>query len=165
MPPKFDLPEDKPEIPVCEHKFNKATEIQTEYSDDLCERVVEHGQHGLFIEGFAGKEKVCMDSICKWLSNPIDYPEFNSAVKVSISASIHFWNELLLHSLNHFDLCGSAVPVIRQILADIMKSTPKELRDGLFNNLHQKSAEELEAEEKGKQQVKLVDAMTGGAVS
>lgn len=158
---KYDLPEEKPEFPECQHDFNKSTIIQTEYTDDLCVRVVEHGRNGLFIEGFAGKENVCMDSICQWLSNPEKYPEFNSAVKVSISASIHFWNELLLHSLKHFHLCGSAVPVIRQILADIMKSTPKELREGLFNNLHQKTAEEIEREKSLSLEAGFLDAVTG----
>jgi len=128
---KYDLPpedEEKPVKPECVHYFNKSTIIQTKYTNDLCMRVIEHGQSGLFIEGFAGREQVCMDAMCQWLSNPKEYPDFNSAVKVSISASIHYWNELLLHALNHFDLFGSSVPVIRQILSDIMKSTPKELR-------------------------------------
>jgi len=68
---KYDLPpedEEKPIKPECVHYFNKSTIIQTEYTDDLCMRVIEHGQSGLLIEGFAGREQVCMDAMCQFQS-------------------------------------------------------------------------------------------------
>ena len=61
---------------LCAHEFVKSTKILRDYSNDLCNKVIEHGRKGLLIEGFSGKYNVCTDAICKWLSEPEKYPDF-----------------------------------------------------------------------------------------
>ena len=144
--PNRDMNEDKkPEHDKCIHEFDEQQDIIRDYSPQLCTKVIAHGRSGLFIEGFAGKYNVCMDTMCKWLSNVKEYPEFNSAVKISISACIHYWNEELNHAITSSD--WQSVTPIKGILSEIMKSTPKQLREGLFNNLINKSAEDIAREE------------------
>ena len=125
----------------CVHSFKKLDDIKRDYHPIFCQYVIEHGRGGLLIEGFSGKYNICMDMICKWLSSPTEYADFNSAVKISISASIHYWNEELQHSISNGNWEG--VRAIKAILADIMRSTPRQLREGLFNNLVVQNADDI----------------------
>lgn len=139
--------EDVAPPPKCEHVFEHDSDIITEYSTELCEKVIEYGRGGMLIEGFSGKFKVCTNAICRWLSLPKEYPEWDSAVKISVSACVHYWQEELHHAMDQTD--WTAVQNIRMILADINKSMPKQLREGLFDNL-QKPDPAIEANEKDK---------------
>jgi hypothetical protein len=144
----------------CEHVFVKDLGVIRGYSSDLCNKVIEHGRNGLFIEGFSGRYNVCMDEICRWLSEPEGYREFCSAVKISVSACIHYWNEELTYAIGNGD--WSAVTAIRGMLSEIMRSTPKALRENLFNNLNVKDAEEIAEHNENMKQAELMNAMLGG---
>jgi hypothetical protein len=146
----------------CQHYFSTHKEIIREYSTDLCTKVIEHGRNGLFIEGFSGRYNVCMDEICKWLSNPDEYSDFCSAVKISVSAAIHYWNEELNHAINNTD--WQAVTAIRGMLSEIMRSTPKALRENLFNQLSSNSAEDVAKHNENIKQAELMNAMLGGNI-
>jgi hypothetical protein len=124
----------------CEHIFEQSTEIIRAYNFDLCSMVITHGQNGLFIEGFSGRYNVCFNAICDWLSSsdPI-YDDFKSACKISVSACIHFWNEELNHAV--MERNWAAVAAIKTILADIMKSMPKGLRENMLADLAPEDAE------------------------
>lgn len=154
-----DMPDSPPKREQCHHEFIQDYAIIDVYSDDLCEKVIEYGRQGLFIDGFAGRYNVSIVAMCNWLSKPDEYPKFNAAIKISHSACIHYYNQELLHSIQ----CGDwqAVANIKSILAEIMKTTPKELRENLYNNLRVKTPEELEAEQKAQSHTILLGAMTG----
>lgn len=147
---------------ACQHYFSDDKEVIREYSADLCVKVIEHGRSGLFIEGFSGRYNVCMDEICRWLSNPDEYGNFCSAVKVSVSASIHYWNEELNHAISNAD--WQAVTAIRGMLSEIMRSTPKALRENLFNHLSSDSAEDVARHNNNIKQAELMNAMLGGNI-
>jgi hypothetical protein len=107
--------------------------IIKKYNPKLCSWVIQHGQEGMFIEGFCGRYNICVDSMNKWLSdknkkNEYIYFEFRSAVKISQSACLHYWNSRLQHAIKNFVLESSLIPVIRTIIADIIKTTPTPLR-------------------------------------
>lgn len=152
----------KEEKQKCVHTFVDGNTIQTEYTPDLCDKVMEYGKQGFLIEGFSGRYNVCTDAMCKWLSKPDEYPEFNSAVKISISACIHYWQHELQFALEQGDY--QAVQVIRSIISDMMKSTPKQLRENLFDTLHRKTAEELAEENDDNRLKSFMGAVTGNNI-
>lgn len=160
---KYDLPEEsvkKDPPPICEHKFDDVKKTITEYADHLCLLLIKHGQSGFFIEGFSGRHGVSLIAICEWLSNSTKYPDFNSALRVAHSACIHYYNEELIHAIKLGD--WQAVAQIKSILEGIMKTTPKELREGLLSNLKQKTYEEIEDEQKRADREKFKDELRGG---
>lgn len=154
----------KPTVIPCNHEFVKYEGIIREYSPELCELIINHGRQGKFIEGFFGKYNICTDEFCKWLSNKEDKPEyrdFQSAVKISISASIHYWNEVFNFAIDNFIEYAQIIPVIRNILSDIMKSTPKELRENLYDNLQRETADEKSKKVEMKEELDFFAAIKG----
>lgn len=145
---KYDLPEEKEQPPECPHNFNKSTIIQTEYTDDLCDMIIEYGRQGYNIDGFAGRYNICVNSLCEWLSQPEKYPQFDSAVKIAQSAVIHYLNEELQHNIKLGD--WQAVANIKAIINECMKAMPKRLTDNMYNNLKLKTPEQLEEEKRFK---------------
>lgn len=146
----------------CNHVFENEDKIIKEYSPEICEWVIEHGKNGYYIEAFSGKYNVAVDSMTEWLSTPKgEYEDFKSAFKISISAALYYWNQELIHALDHMDTCADKIPHIRSILADIMKSTPKALREMQFNNLRPKTAQEIEAEKENEKQKEFLDSVQG----
>ena len=156
---KYDLPEAPVAREPCTHTFANVKKVRTEYGDDLCEKVINYGREGKRIEAFAGKFNVCVNKMCEWLSNPQKYPEFDSAIKVSQSACIHYWLEELQHAISACD--WQAVAQIRSILSDLNKYIPKELSEGLFNNLKQQSAEDRVEEARQDKLRAFMGASTG----
>lgn len=153
-----------PEIPKCEHVFRNLDKVITEYSPEIDEWVINHGRFGYYIEGFCGEYNVSVDEMMKWLSSPVgEYEEFKTAVKISISASLAYWNQELMHAIKERDF--QVINIIKSILADIMRSTPKELRNMQFNNLINKTPEEIAAEEKQKAEENLQKAFRGKTIN
>ena len=155
----YDLPTDPLPPEKCSHTFAPIKDIQKDYTDDLCEKVIKYGREGKLIEGFAGRFNVCPNSMCKWLSEPDKYPDFDSAVKISVSACIHYWLEELQHAIESGD--WQYVGLVRNILSDIMKSMPKELREGLFDRLDRESAEDKSKRERNESMGAFVSSVTG----
>jgi len=156
---KYDLPEAPVAREPCAHTFANVKKVRTEYGDDLCEKVINYGREGKRIEAFAGKFNVCVNKMCEWLSNPQKYSAFDSAVKVSQSACIHYWLEELQHAISACD--WQAVAQIRSILSDLNKYIPKELSEGLFNNLKQRTADDLARENELKTEEGFFSALGG----
>ncbi len=151
-PPKYDkvvLPVEKevpvkPEIPKCEHVFNDNLELITEYTDGLCEKVIRHGQEGYIIESFCGRFGICSKTFnTVWLDRERpEYAKFRSAVKTSMSAVIYYFNAELIHAIKNYDTLGSSINVLKGIISDFMKSTPKALRDLQFEDVNAQETEE-----------------------
>lgn len=165
---EYRIPKDekKPELPEYKASYHSKKGIISDYSEELCEWVIEHGQAGFLIEGWCGKYSVCVDSMNKWLSEKdakgnYTYPEFRSAVKISQSACLHYWCGLLNHSIQNFMVAGSMIPIIRNIISDIIKTTPTPLRDMQFDNLHTETQEQIDRRNKSQNQAGFVDALTG----
>lgn len=135
---KFD--DDKPPQKPREAKFSDSLDIITDYDDSFCELVIKHGRQGLFIEQFSGKHNICFKMINSWLSDTDTYSKFDSAVKISISACLHFWMTRLMDAINNGD--WDAVPVLSQIVNNLTKSIPKELRSNLLNDLTPETSEQ-----------------------
>lgn len=155
--------EELPELKVCPHNFIDTTTIIREYTNELCDKVIEYGREGKLIEGFAGKYNICMDAMCEWISKEKEYPDFNSAVKIAVSACVHYWMEELQYAIQKRD--WNAVAVIRSILDGLTKSIPKELREGLFTNLKMETAEDRSSQAEDEKQRKLMEAMNGNSNS
>lgn len=151
----------KPPIP-CEHKFEHGKKFLSEYNADYCDLIIEHGKKGLYVEGFCGKYNISVDAMMEWLSaTSHEYDDFKVSFKISISAALHYWNEELIHALSNMETCGEKVSHIKSILSDIMKYTPKSLRDMQFNNLRTKTQTELAHEKDIEVQNEFVDAIKG----
>jgi len=162
---KYDNYDDRDErdaLPQCEHVFNNQDKVITEYSEEICDWLIDYGRHGYHIRGFCGKYNICVNAMGRWLSaEDGKYEEFKSAVTISVSAATHYWNEELIHALKNMNTCGESLPLIRGILSDIMKYTPKNLQDMSFNNLKVKTAEELERENRQKEEEETYNAFRG----
>jgi hypothetical protein len=129
----------------CEHTFTTGKNIRREYSPDLCDNIIDHGRSGLYLHGFAGKYNISVIDMCDWLSKPKEYPDFVTAVRISHSACIHYYNEELLHFMTLQD--WAAVAQVKATLAELMKVTPKELTEGLYSNLSVQTAASIQEEE------------------
>ena len=86
--------------------------------------------------------------MCNWISKTavninegIYQPDFHSAVKISISACIHYWDKRLMDEINSEN--WDAVPVIKSILNGLMRTTPDQLTKDLYNNLHSDTAQDI----------------------
>ena len=154
--------EEKKPSPSCSHVFEKSTDIIWEYSPDLCDKVIEYGRQGKLIEGFAGRYNVSVNAMCEWLSKVGEYPEFDDAIKISVSACVHYWTEELQHNMDLQE--WTAVSHIRSILADLNKSMPKALRENLYNNLTQQSAEDKAQKQETDNLKAFINSATGGNV-
>ena len=104
----------------------------------------------------------------EWIESPDElYKNFKSAVNISISASLHYWNHELTHAIEHRDT--DMIATLRGIVSDIMKSTPKILRNKQFEGLETpeergiRLAREAE-EERIKSSKDFMSAATGGHV-
>jgi hypothetical protein len=152
-----------PPPPVkCEHIFENEANIIKDYDPEICNWVIEHGKQGYYIEAFQGKYNVSVDAMMDWLSSPKgQFEDFKNAFKISISASLYYWNQELIHALDNMDTCADKIPHIRSILADIMKSTPKALREMQFNNLRPKTAQEIADEQESLKQKEFIESIQG----
>jgi hypothetical protein len=63
----------------------------TEYEKEYCEMLIEHMANGLSYESFAGKLRVCRDTLYNWEKL---FPEFSYSKKVGKEASLLKWEEL-----------------------------------------------------------------------
>lgn len=154
----------KPITINCSPKFHNSKIIITEYTSDLCEKIIEHGRQGHFIETFSGAYNVCSDKMGDWINKKDDnrYDEFRSAVKISQSATLHYWNCELINAVKNYKDLGSLIPSLRGILSDIMKTTPKGLRDLQFDNLiAPDTPEERKTKNKSDELKKLQSAFMG----
>lgn len=145
---KYDLP---PRLKMQSSNKNdefEHIEIIIDYTDELCSKVINHGKDGYLIDGFAGRYNICVDKMCNWISKTavninegIYQPDFHSAVKISISACIHYWDKRLMDEINSEN--WDAVPVIKSILNGLMRTTPDQLTKDLYNNLHSDTAQDI----------------------
>jgi hypothetical protein len=118
-------------------QFAQSLKIERDYDDSLCEKVIEHGRQGYFFESFSGRYNICQEALISWLNdkeNP-NFEDFRSAVKISMSACLHYWNCKLNCALDNFNNLGGSVPVLKSMISDIMKGMPKGLRAFQFENL------------------------------
>ena len=146
--------------PSCTHSFIEGTEICREYTADLCDKIIEHGRAGLYLHGFAGKYNISVIDMCNWLSKPKDYPDFATAIRISHSACIHYYNEELLHYIGKQN--WDAVSSVKSTLAELMKVTPKELTEGLYSNLAVQTSAEIQAEEQREKDAEFQQNILGG---
>ena len=155
---------ENPKAPECEHIFSLENTIIRDYTIDLCDKIIKHGREGYFIESFSGRYNICTESMVNWINSKDnkEYDDFRSALKISMSASFHYWNCELIHALKNFSELGASIPVLRGILGDIVKTMPKGLRDMQFENLvAPDTPEQRELKEKmGKDKI-LYESMRG----
>ena len=145
---KYDLPTRlKTQMHDKNNEF-EPIEIIVDYTEELCSKVINYGKDGYLIDGFAGKYNICVDSMCNWISKTASNinqgmykPDFHSAVKISISACIHYWNNRLMDEISAEN--WDAVAVIKSILNGLMRTTPDQLTKGLYNNLHSDTAQDI----------------------
>jgi hypothetical protein len=148
------------DITTCNHDFFNH-EMIIEYTDDMCEKVFEYGREGNHIEGFCGEYKICHKSFANWLSSPEEkYSKFQSAVNMSISASLAYWHKELKHAISTRNY--EVLVHLRAIVDGIMKITPKVLRDKQYENVGDEGAVEKlikEIQKLKKENNDLVSAM------
>mgnify|MGYP000976704067 CR=1 FL=1 len=68
----------------------------TEYKPEYCEKLIEHMADGLSYESFAGKLRVCRDTLYNWEKL---FPEFSYSKKVGKEASLLKWETIGLDAV------------------------------------------------------------------
>jgi hypothetical protein len=66
----------------------------TKYKPEYCNKIIEFLKLGHSVMAFAGSIGVARSSIYEWAKT---YPEFSDALKAAQSASVEFWEKLLLN--------------------------------------------------------------------
>lgn len=159
---KFDdysSPPEKKDYPPTIHEFRNTDGVIYEYADEICNWIIDYGRQGFFIEGFAGKYNISQDSMTDWLNAPKEeFIEFKAAVKLCMSAAIHYWQEELMNAINNdnYDRVG----IIKSVLSDLMRITPKSLRELQFANLEPAAAPD-NSEKKKDDHLSFMAAMSG----
>jgi len=69
----------------------------TKYKSAYCEELYEHMAQGFSYESFAGRIRVCRDTLYEWESK---YPEFSYIKKVGKDASLLKYEELIMNLAN-----------------------------------------------------------------
>ncbi len=150
---KVDKKEETPPPPPCDHKFKEDLELITEYDESFCELVIEFAREGNFIEGFCGQYNICSHTMNKiWLNREDPkYERFRSAIKTAQSVLFSFYNKELVHALKHYDTLGTKVGVLRSLLSDLMKYTPKAIRELQFEDIEPNEDPEAKKEREEKE--------------
>jgi hypothetical protein len=154
---------DNDETPKCKHEFTEGNLI-TEYSDNLCIKLIQFGREGNFIQGFPGKYNICSKTFNSvWLDREnTKYEKFRSAAKTAMSACFHFYNSELLHAIANYETLGPSIPILRSILMDLIKMTPKSILDLQFEDIDKQETEEERRQRLDREQKqKLASAFHG----
>ena len=129
--------------------FNKETELVTEYTPDLCAKVIDFCRQGYFVEGFAGKFNICSKTLHSvWLDRQnAEYEEFRSAVKTAKSALIYYYNSKLKDYIDDEESTNK-IGIIRSILSDLMRTVPVALTQLQFEDVDLNETAENRAKRK-----------------
>lgn len=135
--------------------------IVSEYSDELCTKLIDHGRKGLFIEAFIGKYNIANSKFNDWISSSDEiYDNIKAAYNISISACIYVWNTKLINYVDAGD--WDAVPPVKAILSELMKLMPtKRYRDGFTDGYNPESQEEKDKKKLVLQQATKMQALSG----
>lgn len=68
----------------------------TDYEPEYCDKLIAHMELGYSFESFAGKIKVCKQTIYTWLEK---YPEFLDAKKRGTELSRYFWEKFGINGM------------------------------------------------------------------
>jgi hypothetical protein len=141
--------------------FTNDYTIVSEYSDELCTKLINHGRTGLFIEAFIGKYNIANSKFNDWISSSDEiYDNIKAAYNISISACIYVWNTRLINCVDAGD--WQAVAQIKAILSELMKLMPtKQYRDGFTDGYNPESQEEKDKKKLLTQQAAKIEALGG----
>lgn len=144
MPPVV-LTEAKPRTKYIHTYKRESSEVITEYSEDLCELIIEYGRQGKSIEGFCGAYNISIDSMTKWIDtdDPLSQPDFKEALKIAISACIDYWDGQLIHELQQDVLDAPRISLLRIMKQDSTKYMPNSLRNILFEGVRNRTPEQI----------------------
>lgn len=140
----------------------KSQDIINEYSDELCDMVINYGKQGGFIEAFAGRFNIDIDEMLKWVSSPDgEYMKFKASVKISISSALDYWYTRLVTAIDNPEENAQSIPHIRAMIGECLKRASSELSKFCYGGFRTKTAEEIEAEKKFNIGKDLASSMTG----